>query len=128
MNIKYKLKRFRVKLKGLGKKKLELDEVQQRAYNIAIKMISDKDSDLMYDTLGRRSIENGDNYISMTKNHIFIASDALTDNVFVDDTTMNNITEKFDSKVIRKIDTREKRALSKVKKNLDTIFESISDS
>lgn len=128
MNIKYRFKRFRVKLKGLGKKKLELDEVQQRAYNIAAKMINDKDSDLMYDILGRRIIENGDKYISMTKNHIFIINDALYDNVFVDDTTMNNISEKFDAKVIRKIDIREKTALSKVKKNLDTIFDSISDS
>jgi len=126
MNIFYRIKRLRVKIRNSSKKKLELDEVQQKAYDIFIKMISEKGSDLDYDTLGRRTIENGNNYVSIKKNHIFIVSDSLTDNVFVDDITMGNIIEKFDAKIIRKIDNREKIALSKVKKNLDFILNSIS--
>jgi hypothetical protein len=128
MNIKYKLKRFRVKLRGLGKKKLELDEVQQKAYNITIKMINDKDSNLNCDTLGRRTVENGENYMSMTKNHIFIINNSIYYNIFVDDITIDIIREKFDAKIVRKIDIREKMALSKLKKNLDIIFNEISDS
>lgn len=128
MNIKYRFKRFRVKLRNMGKKKLELDEVQQKAYNITLKMINDKDSDLMYDTLGRRTIEHEGAYVSIIKNHILIINETLHENFFIDDTIMDNIIEKFDTKIIRKIDIREKRALSKVKKSLDIIFDSISDS
>lgn len=128
MSIKYRIKRLRVKLNNLGKKKLELDDVQQRAYNIVIKIINDKDSDLMYDTLGRRIIENDEIYVSINKNHIFIINGVYNYDIFVDDVTKDNITEKFDSKLIRKINSREQRAMNKVKNSLDTIFENISDS
>lgn len=128
MNIKYRFKRFRVKLKTLGKKKMELDEVQQKAYNIVIKMINDKDSDLMYENKNsRRVIENGDTYISIIKNHIFIINGNHYD-IFVDDITADNISEKFDAKISRKINACEQRAIAKVKTGLDNIFDNISDS
>ncbi len=129
MNIKYRFKRFKVKLKNLGRKKLELDEVQQKAYNIVIKMINDKDSDLMYDnTNSRRVIEHGEIYVSITKNHIFIINGVYYYDIFVDDITKENIAEKFDNKISRKINAREQRAMAKVKKSLDMIFDNISDS
>lgn len=128
MNIRYKIKRLRVKLRGLNKKKLELNEIQQMVYNITIKMINNKNSNLDYDTLGRRFIENRETYISISRNHIFIVSDNLHDNIFIDDSSMDNVKEKFDSKIIRRMDVREKIAMSKVKTNLDTILCNISES
>lgn len=129
MNIRYKLKRLKVKFNNLGKKKLELDEVQQKAYNIVIKMINDKGSNLMYDNIfSRRVIEHGEIFVSITKNHIFIINGVYYYDIFVDDVTRDNIAEKFDNKISRKINAHEQKAMAKVKKSLDMIFDNISDS
>lgn len=127
MGIKYKINRLRVKMKRSKEKSLDyLDDVQKRAYDITVQMISEKNSELMYDPLhGRRGIKNKDVFVEITDNKIRIYNSVSHDDIPIDDRIRESLIEKFNQKMTRKFNTIESQFLDKAKNRLDTIKEDI---
>lgn len=129
MGIKYKIYRLRVKMKRSKEKSLDyLDDVQKRAYDITLQMISDKESELMYDPQhGRRGIKNKDIFVEICNNKIKIANSVSHDDIPIDDRTRESLAVKFNQKMTRKFNAIENQFTNKAKDRLDTIKEDISN-
>ncbi|MEK6829571.1 MAG: hypothetical protein AABY15_05625 [Nanoarchaeota archaeon] len=127
MGLLYKLKKLKVKWRRSKEKDLGLDDVQQKAYNITIRLINDKTSELMTEPYtGRRCIRNRDIFISIKKNNVCIINGIYYYDIYIDDRIYENITHKFDHKLSRKINAIEGQVKSKVKNSLDIIMNNIS--
>jgi len=122
MGLKYRLKKWRVRLKRGNAKELGLDDVQQRAYDIAIRLINDKESDLMLDPeTGRKGIKNKDVFVKINSNRISIINGIYYYDIGIDDRIRDAIIDKFNSKLSRKFNAIDNQVTSKVNKSLDNI-------
>lgn len=129
MGLKFKLYRLLVKLRRSKPKNLDLDDVQQRAYDIALQMISDKKSNLMYDPIkGRKAIQNKEIFVELKKNKIVVINGVYHYEVPIDDRIYEHVSAKFNDKMARKFNVVESTVLSKVKNSLDVIKKDIFDS
>jgi hypothetical protein len=128
MGLKYKFYRLRVKLRRSKQKELQLDDVQQKAHDITIQMINDKESHLLYDPInGRVGILNGDVFVELKQGKISIVNGVYHYDVPIDDRTYEHIVIKFKEKMARKFNAIENQVISKVKKSLDSIKDNISE-
>ncbi len=129
MGLKFKLYRLLVKLRRSKPKDLDLDDVQQRAYDIAIQMISDKRSNLLYDPIkGRKAIQNKEIFVEIKKNKIIVINGVYHYEVPIDDRIYEHVAMKFNDKMARKFNVVENAVLSKVKNSLDVIKKDIFES
>jgi len=126
MNISYRIKKLKVKWGRSKEKNLELDDFQEKAYNIVIKLINDKNSILIPDSInGRKGIKNGDIFVIIFKNYVSIMSGQYYYKDYIDDRTRDNIVDKFNSKLSRKINALENQSMNMIKQNLDSILQNI---
>ena len=94
----------------LKPKELDLSDIQQKAYDIIIQMINDKDSKLLVDNVNsRKGIENKDVFVKIEKNRLSIINGVYFYNVAIDDRIHDNITEKFNDKLNRKFNAIDKK-------------------
>jgi hypothetical protein len=122
MSWKYKFKKFAVKWRRAKPKDLELDEFQQQTYDTVIKFINDKDSILIPDSIGgRKCIVNNDVFISLVNNYIIIMNGPNYCKDRFDDRTRDDIIERFNVKINRKVNALESQSKNKIKSNLNDI-------
>ncbi len=122
MGLKYRFKKWRVRFKRVKSKSLEIDDVQQRAYDITIKLINDKGSELLVDPpTGRKGIRNKDVFVKINQNRISIINGIYYYDIGIDDKIREIILEKFDNKLSRKFNAIDSQVTSKVNNSLDKI-------
>lgn len=122
MGLKYRFKKWRVRFKRVKSKSLEIDDVQQRAYDITIKLINDKGSELLVDPpTGRKGIRNKDIFVKINQNRISIINGIYYYDIGIDDKIREIILEKFDNKLSRKFNAIDNQVTSKVNNSLDKI-------
>ena len=122
MGLKYRFKKWRVRFKRVKPKSLEIDDVQQRAYDITIKLINDKGSELLVDPpTGRKGIRNKDVFVKINQNRISIINGIYYYDIGIDDKIREIILEKFDNKLSRKFNAIDNQVTSKVNNSLDKI-------
>lgn len=122
MNIKYKIKKIKVFLKKKKEENLSLDDTQEKAFNITIKMINNKKSNLMYDPERlRRGIEIGDVFVIISSNKIIFTNGVSNNEVAIGEGVYDRIATRFDAKLTRKFNVIENRAVQRTKDNLDAI-------
>ena len=122
MGLKYRFKKWRVRFKRVKSKSLEIDDVQQRAYDITIKLINDKGSELLVDPpTGRKGIRNKDVFVKINQNRISIINGIYYYDIGIDDKIREIILEKFDNKLSRKFNAIDNQVTSKVNNSLDKI-------
>lgn len=129
MNFIYRLKRWRVQISRTRLKDLELNIAQKKAYEIVIKLINEKGSNLMYDlTSSIRCIKNKEKIVIIHKNRLTIVFGENSDDVQIDDIIHDNIVRKFNNKMSRKMNAIEREVLSKIANNLDKVLHEMSES
>ena len=122
MGLKYRFKKWRIRFKRVKSKSLEIDDVQQRAYDITIKLINDKGSELLVDPpTGRKGIRNKDVFVKINQNRISIINGIYYYDIGIDDKIREIILEKFDNKLSRKFNAIDNQVTSKVNNSLDKI-------
>jgi len=122
MGLKYRFKKWRVRFKRVKSKSLEINDVQQRAYDITIKLINDKGSELLVDPpTGRKGIRNKDVFVKINQNRISIINGIYYYDIGIDDKIREIILEKFDNKLSRKFNAIDNQVTSKVNNSLDKI-------
>lgn len=122
MNIKYKIKKIKVFLKKKKEENLSLDDTQEKAFNITIKMINNKKSNLMYDPERlRRGIEIGDVFVIISSSKIIFTNGVSNNEVAIGEGVYDRIATRFDAKLTRKFNVIENRAVQRTKDNLDAI-------
>jgi hypothetical protein len=125
MNLSYKLKRLRIKFKKIfyKEKSLFLNEIQEKSYEITKKLILDKNSELFYDVItSRYCIKNLNTLIYITKSNITISNENGYYDVYIDDRTYSDITNKFRNRINKKINQIDRELKLKIKTNLDSLF------
>ena len=130
MNLKYRLKKIKIKLRQRFSKEkfFELDSVQEKVYNIVIKMIQSKNSELFYDPLNSRFfIKNDDIFISILRPNICISNGKNYYDVYINDSAYDNLIKKFKEKLTRKINALESQMKSGIKSNMELIINSNSN-
>lgn len=128
MKLKYRIKRWKVMLRRSKPKELELNEVQQKAYDITIKLINDKESELVIDPeTGRKGIKNKEVWLKIGDNKINIINGVYHYDIAIDDRIRDNIVEKFNSKLSRKFNVIDNHSTSRVNKSLDNIMSNIDN-
>lgn len=123
MRIKYRIKRWRVKLRRGTPKELELNDIQKKAYDIIIKLINDKESELVLDNeTSRKGIKNKEVFIKIGRTKITIFNGDDYYEIGINDRVRDDIVEKFNSKLSRKFNILDNQATSKVSKSLNDII------
>lgn len=138
MSIKYKLKKIAVRWRKRMPKDLGLTEVQQKAYDTTIQVISDKESNLSISPMSakrivKRSFLNENNetenvFITLNRNHLLVINGVYHYDIYVDDRIRDHIIDKFDDKLERKINAMENQINSSVIKSLDEVMKKINKS
>jgi len=126
MSIFYKFKKLKVKWSRSKDKDLELNDFQKKTYDIVIKLINDKNSVLMLDVDGRKCIKNKNILVTMIKNYIIIKNGANYCKDYFDDRIRDQISYKFNNKLIRKINILDSQSMSTIEDNLDNIMQELS--
>lgn len=122
MGIKYKIKKWIVRIKRDKSKDLGLNDIQQKAYDIVIRLINDKDSELLIDPeTGRKGIRKKDVFVKIHNNRINIINGIYYYDIGIEDIVRENIIDKFNSKLSRKFNAIDNQVTSKVKNSLDNI-------
>lgn len=122
MGIKYKIKKWIVRIKRDKSKDLGLNDIQQKAYDIVIRLINDKESELLIDPeTGRKGIRKKDVFVKIHSNRINIINGIYYYDIGIDDIVRENIIDKFNSKLSRKFNAIDNQVTSKVKNSLDNI-------
>lgn len=111
-----------VLLKKKKEEGLSLDDTQEKAFNITIKMINNKKSNLMYDPERlRRGIEIDDVFVIISSNKIIFINGVFNNEVVIGERVFDRIATRFDAKLTRKFNVIENRAVQRTKDNLDAI-------
>lgn len=135
MGVKYKYKKLLVILRSSKPKKLELTNVQKKAYDTAIRMISDKNSELVMSPVSgkriikRRFLNNKNNefiFITLNKNNLHIVNGVYHYDIYIDDRITEHLAKKFDAKLERKINIMENQIKSSVIESLDNIVDRVN--
>lgn len=122
MNVKYRIKKIMVLLKKRKEESLEFDDIQEKAFNLTIKMINNKKSNLMYDPKElRRGIEIDDVFVTISSNRIIFINGVFNSEVIIGERIFDRIVTRFDAKLTRRFNVIENRASQRTKDNLDSI-------
>jgi hypothetical protein len=122
MGIKYKIKKWIVRIKRDKSKDLGLNDIQQKAYDIVIRLINDKESELLIDPeTGRKGIRKKDVFVKIHNNRISIINGIYYYDIGIEDIIRENIIDKFNSKLSRKFNAIDNQVTSKIKNSLDNI-------
>lgn len=127
MNFSYKIKKIKIKFNRIFKKELVLDDIQQKAYKIVVRLINDQDSDLLIAPISKKKfIKNKDIFITLNREKVNIINGVYHYDIYIQDKVYEHLKDKFNKKLESKRIIMENQIKSNVKNSLDTILSNIS--
>lgn len=122
---KRKYKRLRVKLRNRVEDRTlkNLTPSELKTYKIINTLLSDKESELLFDYLETRMyIHKNDMYVIMKNNNVYIVNGSFLHETYLTPKVYDKLKNRFLLKLNQKRDKLMETILSKTEKSLDTIL------
>ncbi len=127
MGVRYKKKKLFVFFRKLFRKRTpKMAEVQKKAYDIAIKLINDSQSELMVAPItNKKYIKNGDIFVTIERGNLNIINGVYHYDVYINDKLYEYISNKINTKLDRRITKFETEIKERVTDRLTEILTDI---